>query len=298
MRALHPDLQAHLEGEATTVCLAWIVERKDDVTLGFTDHDRPLDVMGVVCEPSTGMTAGAAQASLGLSGDISDVSGALASDKIDQSDIERGVYDGADVALYLVNWQAPETASLLRRFHIGEIVREGPAFRAELRSLSSALDQPRGRFFTRQCDAQLGDARCKFDPAGVSGYAGTGAVETTDGARVIELSGISAFADQWYDQGTLRFDTGARAGDTLVISTARASQAGLVRITLRDPVGAAPDQGDQVTVFAGCDKRFATCKAKFANQLNFRGFPHMPGDDRALGYLRQDDLFDGGPLVP
>lgn len=298
MKALHPDLRAHLEGAATTACLAWILARADGVTLGFTDHDRPLAVAGVLCEPRTGFSAGAAEASLGLGGDISDVSGALASEAIAETDIARGAYDGADVALYLVNWRAPETATLLRRFHIGEIVREGGTFRAELRSLSAALDQPRGRFFTRQCDARLGDGRCGFDLAGAPGFSDAGTVDTADGARVIDLAGIVPFADRWYDGGLLRFRTGARAGDALAVASVRLLEGGLARVTLRAPMGPAPEAGDLATLLAGCDKRFETCKAKFANHLNFRGFPHMPGDDRALGYPRRDDVFDGGPLVP
>ena len=47
-----------------------------------------------------------------------------------------------------------------------------------------------------------------------------------------------------------------------------------------------------------CDKRFATCKAKFANALNFRGFPHLPGNDAAYGYVVEGGEFDGGPIVP
>ncbi len=37
--------------------------------------------------------------------------------------------------------------------------------------------------------------------------------------------------------------------------------------------------GDAFTVTAGCDKRFATCRDRFANTVNFRGFPHIPGND-------------------
>ncbi len=37
-----------------------------------------------------------------------------------------------------------------------------------------------------------------------------------------------------------------------------------------------------MTVTIGCDKSFATCRDRFANALNFRGFPHMPGIDRIL----------------
>jgi uncharacterized phage protein (TIGR02218 family) len=44
------------------------------------------------------------------------------------------------------------------------------------------------------------------------------------------------------------------------------------------------EAGDTFTVSAGCDKRFETCREKFANALNFRGFPHMPGNDFVAGY--------------
>ena len=55
--------------------------------------------------------------------------------------------------------------------------------------------------------------------------------------------------------------------------------------------------GDTFTVTAGCDKRFETCRDRFANGANFRGFPHMPGTDRALSYAASDDGdLDGGSL--
>ena len=41
--------------------------------------------------------------------------------------------------------------------------------------------------------------------------------------------------------------------------------------------------GDTFTVTAGCDKRFATCRDRFANAVNFRGFPHLPGNDFVAG---------------
>jgi len=298
VRALHPDLQAHLQSGATTVCLAWIVRRTDGTELGFTDHDRPLTIAGTPCEPQTGFTAGAAEASLGLGGDISDVSGALSSLAISETDIERGAFDGADVTLYLVNWQAPETASLLRRFHVGEITRQGRAFRVELRSLSAALDQSRGRFFTRHCDAGLGDERCGFALSGTPGYSAAGTVSGGDGARSIDLAGIGVHPDRWFDHGMLRFDGGVRAGDALSVASASLTDASTTRLLLRKPMGVSPATGDAVTLFAGCDKTFSTCRAKFSNQLNFQGFPHMPGDDRALNYVSSDAVFDGSPLVP
>lgn len=40
----------------------------------------------------------------------------------------------------------------------------------------------------------------------------------------------------------------------------------------------------EAPAFSGltCDQRFETCKARFGNAENFRGFPHMPGPDFVL----------------
>ena len=54
--------------------------------------------------------------------------------------------------------------------------------------------------------------------------------------------------------------------------------------------------GDAFTIRAGCDKQFATCKAKFANAVNFRGFPLMPGDDVVVRYPNRGDANSGQPL--
>ncbi len=42
--------------------------------------------------------------------------------------------------------------------------------------------------------------------------------------------------------------------------------------------------GDTFRVTAGCDKRFATCRNRFANAVNFRGLPHVPGNDFVVSY--------------
>ena len=53
---------------------------------------------------------------------------------------------------------------------------------------------------------------------------------------------------------------------------------------------------DAFVVRAGCDKRIATCGAKFANVANFRGFPHIPGQDAVLRYATKDGGHEGAVL--
>ena len=53
---------------------------------------------------------------------------------------------------------------------------------------------------------------------------------------------------------------------------------------------------DVFDIYAGCDKRADTCRAKFANFPNFRGFPHIPGDDWMSAYPNSNEVHDGGSL--
>ena len=54
--------------------------------------------------------------------------------------------------------------------------------------------------------------------------------------------------------------------------------------------------GDDFTIRAGCDKRIETCGSKFANVVNFRGFPHIPGQDTVIRYPNRGDANSGDVL--
>jgi len=76
-----------------------------------------------------------------------------------------------------------------------------------------------------------------------------------------------------------------------------AARAGGIAIELWNPMPEIPAAGDAFTVTAGCDRQFATCRDKFANVINFRGFPHMPGNDFVISYPNKDDPNnDGGSM--
>jgi uncharacterized phage protein (TIGR02218 family) len=94
----------------------------------------------------------------------------------------------------------------------------------------------------------------------------------------------------------LSWVSGPNAGRVSEVREHRAD-AGHVRLALWQQTPLAASIGDGFTVTAGCDKRFETCRDRFANAANFRGFPHMPGTDRALSYAASDDGdLDGGSL--
>ena len=67
------------------------------------------------------------------------------------------------------------------------------------------------------------------------------------------------------------------------------------RVELWQSIIAPLAEGDTVRIIAGCDKSPTTCRTKFGNFLNFRGFPHIPGDDWLTSYPRPDQVNTGGP---
>jgi uncharacterized phage protein (TIGR02218 family) len=284
MKLLPSPLQAHLNTGTTTLAWCWRLTRADGVKFGFTDHDRDLAFDGTVFEAATGFTASEIKDALGLSVDNLEVSSALKSDRLNEDDLAAGLYDDARVEIWRVNWQDTDQRVLMRSGSLGEVRRAGPAFTAEVRGLAHYLQQPKGRLFQSGCDADLGDARCGVDldsPA----FRGTGTVLAASDARLMTASGLAAFAPGWFTRGLVTFASGANAGRSQEVK--RHALAGSeATIELWQPMALAIAPNDTFTVTAGCDKQFATCKAKFANAVNFRGFPHMPGNDYVLSVAK------------
>ena len=291
-----PALVAHLGQDVTTVCHCWKLSRTDGVIFGFTDHDRPLTVDGLLCKPDTGLAASEARRTLGLGLDTVDVEGALSSLEIDGGDIAAGKYDGAVIETFLVNWKNPADFAWLRKSTIAKLTYADGHFLAELQSAMRTLDKPNGRHIIRNCDAELGDGRCKKVLSGPT-FAGSGTVAAIAPPDAVLVTGLGAYADNWFSFGRLTWTSGALVGIVELIRSHRQGDT-THRLVLQMENRPAPAVGDTFSIVAGCDKAFATCKAKFDNHENFRGFPHLPGNDSAYSYVSDEGVFDGKPIVP
>ncbi|MBI1650823.1 DUF2163 domain-containing protein [Hyphomicrobium sulfonivorans] len=277
MKRLPEDLQAHLQTGATTLCWCWRLTRGDGVKMGFTDHDRDVAFEGVTYEAAAGFSASEMRDSIGLSVDNLEVTSALSSDRLSEADLAAGRYDDARVDIFRVNWAAPEQRVLMRSGSLGEVRRAGLSFTAEVRGLAHYLQQPKGRLYQFTCDADVGDGRCGVSLSD-SAYRGEGEIVDVSSARLFTVSGLEEFADGWFARGALTFTSGAAEGQTVEVRAH--TQAGeAVRIELWAPARGPLVAEQTFVVTAGCDKHCTTCAAKFGNAPNFRGFPHMPGND-------------------
>lgn len=277
MRELPPALAAALASGATTLCWCWRITPRAAPALGFTDHDRDLVFEGTTFEAASGFTASEIRDSVGLSVDDLEVESALTSDRLSEAGLAAGDFDDAAVEIFRVDWSEPGSRILVRRGSLGEVRRSGTGFIAEVRGLAQKLQQTQGRVFQYGCDAELGDARCGVDLESPL-YRASATVLAGLGDRGLATDDLSSFEDGWFTRGLLTFTGGLNAGRAVEIKL-HAKRAADATLELWQAPGAPIAIGDTFVVTAGCDKQLATCRARFANTVNYRGFPHMPGND-------------------
>ncbi|UDL93979.1 DUF2163 domain-containing protein [Lichenihabitans sp. PAMC28606] len=295
MKTVPPALAAHLATGATTLAYCWRLTRRDGVVLGFTEHDRDLVYAGTTFSAASGFTASQIQQSLDLSIDNLNAAGALSSADLTETDILAGRYDDADVELFWVNLADPSQGLTIAVGNLGEVTRAGIAFSAEFRSIANRLNQKIGTTCERFCSARLGDTRCGID-LGASAFHGTATAATAGQITEVSVTGLAAFAADWFTFGTLSFTTGANTGLLLDVK-AHLRTAGIDILQLWTPTPFAVAIGDIATVTAGCRKTLSVCRTKFGNIPNFRGYPYIPGSDVITRYAVQGALnASGGSL--
>lgn len=285
MRTIPPILAARLAAGGTQTAHAWILRRADGAVFGFTDHDSDLTVEGVVCRAATGLDAKDMTSELGMAAGGGEVIGVLQAAALREDDIVGGAYDGAEIRSFLCDCESPFETLLLDVAIIGEIKRDETAFVAELRGPAHRLTEETGRLYQQNCDADFGDAQCRID---------LNRPDLSVRARIIDvlLPGrftVGSFEKTGFDNlshGTLRFDKwpGRKFG---IRQHSKRASGDIIELWL------SPDnvkKGDWITALVGCDKAFQTCATRFGNAHNFRGFPHMPGNEIVLTIVQ-----DGSP---
>lgn len=278
MRTISAGLQAHLDLEVTTLAMCWQIERRDGEVKAYTDHDVAIVYDGEAYSPiESGRPSGYQQAS-DLAPANLDIEMAFATATATDAELRAGLYDYAEVWTFLINW-ADTTMGIVKLAHgrLGEVeIRDNQA-RIELRSLTQLLTVPIGRIYTPECDATLGDVRCGV---ALASYTKTGAVNVVTSRKLFSISGDAAGQDDnYYNYGKIVFSSGACDGIAMQVERYTAASES---IRLVEPMPYAVAASDTFTLYAGCNRRFAVCKSRFDNKDNFRGFPHIPGMDKAL----------------
>ncbi len=282
-RAIGSTLLAHIQGDLTTLATCVKLTRRDGLVLGFTSADQNLTFGGFEYKSVDGLDGSALQSRAGTGVDNLEVAGILDDDRISEADLLAGRYDGAEVVFQRVNWADLSMGAItLFTGRFGEITLREGQFQVELRSLTQLLKQTVGDVTSPTCRIRrLGDAQCKL---AMSGYRFVRTVSAVVSATTLRFAGDSQ-ASGFYDYGLVTFTTGLNVGIAREVKT-HTSVSSLANLDLRAAFPFTVSTGDQATLEAGCDRRFATCRDKFSNGINFHGEPFLPGNDLVFQIAR------------
>lgn len=280
MRTVPAAITAARQSSSSTLCKIWRIERTDGTVYRFTEHDRDLVVDGETFVSTASFDPSAIKVSADLSVGDMDVQGAFDSSYITERDLIAGKYNGASFWVAEALWDNPAAGKDVQKFGwLGNVKEVGGQFTAELLGPERILNRNLLRMFTPACAWTLGDARCGVDLTPMSQ---SGIVTAVDSNRVFEVTGISIPSGEELDYftfGLIGFAGTGVENDGLGMEIK--SFDGLnMELMLPMPFDVAI--GDTFEVVPGCNKSLGACRHKFANVLNFGGFPHPPVTDDTI----------------
>lgn len=274
MRKLSEEFKNHLKNEVTTFATCWQIKRKDGVLMGFTDFDADIEFDSILYKSSNSFIPSEIESNSDLSVDNLEVQGVLDSLDISEEDIKLGLYDFAEIVIFMVNYKDIGMGSInLKTGWLGEIKFSKNKFIAEVRGLVQALRQGIGNLYSPNCRAVFGDEKCKLD---INNFKHNGVIEAVISENIFKINNLGQ-DNNFFTNGILRFKSGNNQDSYIEIKRFFNDEVELVM-----PHSKPINVDDEFEIIAGCNKSFNECVNKFNNAVNFRGEPHVPGIDKIL----------------
>lgn len=164
MKSISAGMTTHLGQEVTSLCTCWHLTRQDGTEYHFTDHDQDVVYDGDTYTSAYGYNRTAIANDSSLAVDNLDLVGILDSTEISAEELRAGLFDYAQVEIFLINWADTADGIIkMRKGFLGEVtITQTGIFKAELRGLTQLLSQRVVDLYTGTCRADLGDDKCGF----------------------------------------------------------------------------------------------------------------------------------------
>jgi len=275
-------MKEYLKGTAVICSLVKVVA-KDGTTLAICNHTRNLTFESVnyLAWP---MQPTQFQQTQGLTPDNAEMSSVLA-DPFSDVKLRGRKWSGARVTYQLVNPIDLSLGAMMKKVgFIGDLTVRRFDATSQFRSLGQKLAQAIGEMVMEDCIVvELGDEMCGVDLN----------ADTEDGWPITTTATVTSVANQqqftvnigtprpdgFYDRGSAIWTSGNNDDIEMHILKNVGNQ-----ITLFVPAYFVIQAGDNITLIAGCDRKRATCRDKFANVRRFRGYPDLPGRNKLLKF--------------
>ncbi len=286
MRYISPTNLTYLDGAFQTLCLIIKMTLRNGDVRGFTDLDVDITVSSVLYRAKMGIAVSAMRWTNKLENEKTELRGNFSAltGGLTEAEAREGLYNEAEVEISLVRWDTAALVAPLKKGLLCNFTPAGAGYTAEVSSLAYKLSKKLiVEEVTFDCTAELGDARCTAS----AGFGSDGVITSWVNASSFVATGFFGawgLSDEiiggkliligtpydWFKNKIKSFDSGS---DTFVFWKPF-------------PAGAVGGNYD-FTAYLGCDLKPTTCKDRFNNLVNYRGFHFVPDKDETAIYVNR-----------
>lgn len=285
MRTASAKLIALLDADQFVMADLYTITTVQGDEFRYTNYDFDLTVAGQTYS-SSGPIISREGISLSLGIEVDNLS--ISIDCIDDNEwnginvvqaFHNGQLDGARFKLERIfmdmNMPTDTSAGTIKLFE-GRIIEPDLDRNSISASVASDLDElnvkmPRN-LYQPSCSNTLFDSAC-----GLARSAHVVNATIESGSTTARILCDLNQAQGWFTQGVVEFLDGGNAG---LKRTIRLHETDVLLLTL--PLLEAPQAGQRIKVYPGCDKRLETCQNRFNNFSRFRGAPFIPVPETAV----------------
>lgn len=267
-----------------TVAKCFLIKLKDGRKLGFTTNTRDVKFLNDpenVVYKSAGFTPTASSKSNSMSVDNLDSDLFIDHETIKQDDLEKGLFNNAEFKLFEFNWmKKPYNFSNISKEMIGvigQVTRQSTEsyYRFEFRSNSQYLQNNIGETLKTTCSNMFCDARCKLNK---NDFTFETIITNVIDRRTFILNDLNNPTGS-FKGGIIEVLSGQALGQKMEIKDWFLDDK---KIILQLPLNYPVSNNDSIRLIIGCNKTFTRC-IELNNSKNFKGFPHVPGQDKITG---------------
>lgn len=241
----------------------------------YINAEEPETLMGVVYQP------------LAVSDNGQSMSGEMSADDFTVTIAKEAAFltlfrstpPSAEITLTVRHWNRGEPDSPIVGTYLVRSAKRSDDVSWEVvcRAYTASLNRNGLRLgYGRGCPHALYDQNCMVDP---NEHKFVGAVATFTGTS-FTVANIVGQVENYFAGGYFEWEWIPGVIERRAIETSNGALINVLGTTDGLAIGT------QVSIFPGCDRTTAMCNGRFANILNYGGFPHMPGKNP----------FDGTPV--
>ncbi len=261
-----------ITSNVTTIAYCWLIKLKNGAQYGFTDYSHEISFDNVVFDPRGIIKNSAIQSDTSIAADNFEIHGMIDHAVITKEDVLSGLYDQAYVEFSAVDYLYPENRAILKSGYVNQIRIVDDKFYFNIVGLIDRAKCTVSKCYSETCRAKFADVECGVDKNSHLIKGVIAQIISQDKVKVKFTDESSKYRGLFHNA---KMDISSGAGEVKMIVSGFNNNIATFYQNIPEDI----KQGDSFVLYPECNKSFQACVEIFNNAINFRGEPHVPGQD-------------------